>query len=138
MNFKYGKAGALGAAGCSEESHAWRLDASEHTLTQHFRQAPRSAASPIRAELTGSDTCTAAGVTVTAYAPELVLCRSLIAAGMSPDQAMECWRGSMLCLRIRSIGEAAGLEIAGDGVGFRPARLPDAAPPMRRNGRAAP
>ena len=75
---------------------------------------------------------------VTAYTPVLALCRSLIAAGMSPDQAMECWRGSTLALRIRSIGEAAGLEIAGDGVGFRRARQPDAAPPMRKSGRVAP
>ena len=89
---------------------------------------------PIIAELTGSDTCAAAGITVTAYAPALVLCRSLIAAGMSPDQAMECWRGSTLALRIRSIGEAAGLEIAGDGVGFRRARQPDAGLPARLNG----
>ena len=37
----------------------------------------------------------------------------------------------MLCLVVRSIGQAAALEINGDGTGFRPRRQPDAAPPMR-------
>jgi hypothetical protein len=72
------------------------------------------------------------------HTPVLAMCRSLIAAGMSPDQAMECWRGSTLALRIRSIGEAAELEIAGDGLGFRRARKPDAAPLVSFSGEAAP
>ena len=53
-------------------------------------------------------------------------------AELDPDSALEVFRGATLALRIRSIGEAAGLEIAADGVGFRPARQPDAAPPMRQ------
>ncbi len=45
---------------------------------------------------------------------------------------MEVYRGATLALRIRSIGEAAGLEINAEGIGFRPARKPDAAPPVRQ------
>ena len=131
MTSTNGNAGPGGApqTGGSEDCQVGRRDASEYTDPTPYLQARYVT----RAELVGSDTCTAAGLTVTAYAPVLVLCRSLIAAGMSPDQAMECWRGSILALRIRSIGAAAGLEISGDGVGFRRTRQPDAAPPMRLN-----
>jgi hypothetical protein len=87
----------------------------------------------IRAELSGDDTCAAAGITVTAYASVLAMCRALLAAGIDPDTAMECWRGATLAMRVRSIGEAAGLEIAADGVGFRRLRKPDAAPLVRLN-----
>jgi hypothetical protein len=41
-----------------------------------------------------------------------------------------------LCLRVRSIGEGAGLEVDGHGAGFRPARRGGTAPPMRQNGEA--
>ena len=44
--------------------------------------------------------------------------KELIAAGMSPDQALEIYRGSVLAVRVRSIGEAAGLEINSKGTGF--------------------
>jgi hypothetical protein len=88
----------------------------------------------LRAERTGT-TCTAAGIAGRGTTPTLALCKGLIAAGLSPDQALEVYRGATLALRIRSIGEAAGLEINGEGNGFRPARKPDAAPPMRPNGK---
>lgn len=42
-------------------------------------------ADPIRAAVTGSDTCQALGITVRAYAPVLELCRRLVAAGMIPS-----------------------------------------------------
>ena len=63
----------------------------------------------IRAELTGSDTCTAAGLTVRASAPALAMCRELLAAGLDPDRALDVYRNGVLALRIRSIGEAAKL-----------------------------
>ena len=85
-------ASSAGAAGGSEECQAGWRDTSEHAPLSASSQAASVAPGCIVAELTGSDTCTAAGITVTAYAPVLTLCRSLIAAGMSPDQAMECWR----------------------------------------------
>jgi len=89
----------------------------------------------IRADLAGTNTCTGAGITARGTTPVLALCRQLLAAGLDPDRAMEVFRGATLALRIRSIGDAAELEINGDGTGFRRARHPDAAPPMRQNGK---
>jgi hypothetical protein len=62
---------------------------------------------PIRAEIVGADRCHAAGVAVRGAAPVLVLCRTLIAAGLDPGRALLAFRGNVLSLRIRSIGEAA-------------------------------
>ncbi|HYI26319.1 MAG TPA: hypothetical protein VD863_00555, partial [Bradyrhizobium sp.] len=94
--------------------------------------ADQSQTQAIRAELTGSNQVAAADITVTSTTPVLLLCRQLLAAGLNPDQAVDVFRGATLALRVRSIGEAARLEIAGDGVGFRPSRQPDAAPPIRK------
>jgi len=88
----------------------------------------------LRADLIGSNTCSANGITAHGAAPVLILCRQLLAAGLDPDQALHVFRGATLALRVRSIGEAAGLEIGGDGTSFRPRREPDAAPPMRKSG----
>ena len=85
----------------------------------------------LRAELTGSNIATAEGIEVSSESPVLALCRKLIAAGYDPATPLNVYRGKILALRILGIGEAAGLEVAGDGVGFRPARKPDRASPMR-------
>jgi hypothetical protein len=76
----------------------------------------------IRAELIGSNRCAALGMTVSATAPVMALCRQLIAAGHDPGLPLEAWRGPILCLRVRSIGEAAELRLATHGGGFE--RLP--------------
>src|SRR5262245_24936002 len=68
-------------------------------------------AATITAELAGSNTCTAVGITVTGNAPVLMLCRRLLEAGRDPDQALEVYRGATLALRIRSIGEGARLTV---------------------------
>ena len=73
--------------------------------------------SPIRAELIGS-TCKAAGITTRGHAPVLVLCRELIATGCDPDRAMQVFRNATLALRVRSIGEAAKLEVNSKGTSF--------------------
>jgi hypothetical protein len=52
----------------------------------------------------------------------LGLCRQLIAGGHDPGLPLEVWRGPVLCLRVRSIGEAAHLRVATHGGGFE--RLP--------------
>jgi hypothetical protein len=44
-------------------------------------------------------------------APVLALCRKLIEAGHDPATPLEAWRGAILCLRIRSIGEGAQLTV---------------------------
>jgi hypothetical protein len=71
----------------------------------------------IRAELIGSDTCTAVGLTIKSGTPVLALCRTLIEAGHDPGMPLEVYRGDTLCLRVRSIGEAAGLRMDTDKTG---------------------
>jgi hypothetical protein len=90
---------------------------------------------PLRAELVGSNTATALGITVTAAAPVLELCRKLIAAGHDPASRLDAYRGGILCLGVRSIGEAAQLEINGHGTGFKPVREGGAGPPRRQTRR---
>ena len=85
---------------------------------------PQTPARPvIRAELIGGDTCAAGGIVAEANTPVLELCRKLIAAGHHPAARLEAYRGATLCLRVRSIGEAAALELNARGTGFiaRPA-----------------
>jgi hypothetical protein len=81
----------------------------------------------ILAELTGSDRCTALGITVNAYAPVLSLCRQLVAAGHDPAMPLDGYRGGVLALQVRSIGEAAGLDINSKGTGFVRLRSPEKA-----------
>jgi hypothetical protein len=95
---------------------------------------PAPKALPIRAELIGSDTCTAMGIIARGHSPVLTLCRSLIEAGHNPSARLEAYRGSTLCLTVRSIGEGAMLRTATHGVGFE--RVPDAQ--ERRTSRKTP
>jgi hypothetical protein len=87
-----------------------------HTSDAQFLTVSKTAS--VRAELFGSDGCSAVGITVSATSPVLALCRRLIAAGYDPGLPLEAWRGSVLCLRVRSIGEAAQLRVATHGGGF--------------------
>jgi hypothetical protein len=89
----------------------------------------------IRAELIGSSTCTAAGIT--ARGSVLALCQLLVQAGFNPDRPLHAYRGAMLCLIVRSIGDAAGLEINTKGTGFVRHRAVRAGPPMRQKRRGA-
>ena len=74
-------------------------------------------AAPIRAALFGSDQCRAEGCTVRAVSPILETCRRLTQAGYDPDRPLHCYRGDILALRVRSIGEGAALTVktAGNG-----------------------
>jgi len=101
------------------------------------KQRCGAAVGAIVATLSGSDTASAEGISVSSPSPVLALCRKLIAYGFDPAIPIHVFRGDTLALTVRSIGEGARLEIRGDGVGFR--RLPKlgAGPPMRRPGRAA-
>jgi hypothetical protein len=49
----------------------------------------------------------------------MAFCRKLVTAGHDPERPLQAYRGNVLALRVRSIGEGAQLAIAGDGVGFR-------------------
>jgi hypothetical protein len=71
----------------------------------------------IRAELSSDSYATALGVTVRSPSPVLALCRKLIEAGYDPGTPLEAYRGDTLCLRVRSIGEAAGLRMDTDKTG---------------------
>ena len=88
---------------------------------KRFSRFPRPQAE-IRAELIGSNECAAAGLTISGRAPVLALCRQLIADGHDPGLPLEVWRGPVLCLRVRSIGEAAQLRVATHGGGFERSR----------------
>jgi hypothetical protein len=90
--------------------------------------------STIHAELTGSDTATAVGLTACGHAPTLRLCRELLLAGFDGSRPLYCYRDTMLCLIIRSIGEAAHIKINSKGTGFVRCRLPvRIAPPVARS-----
>lgn len=91
----------------------------------------------IRAELIGSDTCSAHGFIARSSCPVLALCRKLLAAGFDSGRTLHAYRGTTLCLMVRSIGEAAGLEISSGGTRFIRYREARAASPVRRNGRGA-
>jgi hypothetical protein len=82
------------------------------------RETQNSTGRTLRAELTGSDVCTAEGFSAVGAAPVLMLCRKLVKAGFDPRTPLEAWRNRTLALRVRSIGEAALLEINSKGTGF--------------------
>jgi hypothetical protein len=42
------------------------------------------------------------------------LCRALVAAGQDPNRPLHAYRGDVLCLRLRSIGEGARLTVEDD------------------------
>jgi hypothetical protein len=91
---------------------------------------------PIHVELAWSDHATALGTVVKGGAPVLQLCRLLIEAGHDPATPLEAWRGGTLCLRIRAIGDAAGMCVSDDNIGrprFRRQRTNAAASPIRKN-----
>jgi hypothetical protein len=90
----------------------------------------------IRAELIG-DACSALGITVAGIAPILKLCRRLVETGHDPNRPLSVFRNGALALVIRSIGEAAQLEVSPRGSGF--VRHPGvrAGPPVRQITKAA-
>lgn len=98
---------------------------------------PPDSSKAIRAEISGDNRCKALGIISESTTPVLNLCRKLVAAGVDPALALEAWRGPILCLRIRSIGEAARLEVNSGGTGFEPFRASRAAPPMRHTAQPA-
>jgi hypothetical protein len=71
----------------------------------------RSKQAAVRADIIGSDRCTAEGLTACGSAPVLALCRRLLAAGVDPDRPLCAYRGDMLSIAIRSIREGAALTV---------------------------
>jgi hypothetical protein len=83
----------------------------------------------LTARLVGSDTATALDLTAQSTSPVLHLARKLVAAGHDPALPLHAYRGGTLAVLVRSIGEAARLEINAYGTGFRPHRGADAGSP---------
>jgi hypothetical protein len=77
-------------------------------------KSKRKASGPINATLTGSDCCEALGITARGRAPVLDLCRALVAAGHDPRRPLHAYRGDVLALKVRSIGEGAKLIVKED------------------------
>ena len=103
--------GAVAAFGASEIDGLGQHVVSETNRHQQLSQAP------IRAALFGSNRCETEGIIVYGYAPVLDLCRALIKAGHDPKRALHAYRGGVLALAVRSIGEGARLTVADDGRG---------------------
>jgi hypothetical protein len=76
----------------------------------------------IRAQLSSDTYATAVGITlngshltVRSPSPVLVLCRELVETSTyASSTPLDVYRGNTLCLRVRSIGEGAGLTIASE------------------------
>jgi hypothetical protein len=120
---------AANGGGSGNDVHAAKLNTPVNTRTAATNQV-------LRADLIGTDACSAAGITTTGNAPVLVLCRRLLAAGHDPATRLEVYRGATLALIVRSIGEAAQLEINSKGSDFAAHRpRVRTAPPVRKTGR---
>src|SRR5262245_50761601 len=78
------------------------------TSAKKSKQVPAA----IVAQLVGGR-CTAVGLGLGAWgsAPCLALCRKLIAHGVPPETPLAVYRGEVLALRIRTVGEGAQLTV---------------------------
>jgi hypothetical protein len=74
----------------------------------------------VHAQIDADNAVSAYGYTAVSTSPVLALCRDLIDAGHLPTAPMLVFRGTMLCLNVRSLEEAAALEVAPRGIGFVP------------------
>jgi hypothetical protein len=95
-------------------------------------QVATSRQEPIRAELSGSSVCIAAGLKINTGSPVLAICRQLIEAGVDPALRLECYRGDVLALSVSSIAIGAQLRVRGNGAGFEitPTATRPTAPPV--------
>jgi hypothetical protein len=98
------------ACGAPEQDQLGGPVGSENGLPPHSTQ-------DIRAELVGIDTCIAAGQVARGATPVLAMCRQLIKAGHAPNLSLRAYRGDVLCVTVRRIGEGAHLAVktAGNG-----------------------
>jgi hypothetical protein len=97
----------------------------------------------IRAELIGENECRAGSIVVrSSNAPILLICRKLVEAGVDPSQRLHAYRGDVLCVAIRSIGEGAKTTVKDRPHGpvfekWRPLSTPPVAQPSRFEGAVA-
>src|SRR5262245_39791864 len=101
---------AVGAAGRQRITFDQQNDPANITTARH-NTSPAPATRALRAVIIGSNQAEANGVTAHGHAPVLALCRALIEAGHDPNTPLEAYRGTTLCLKVRSIGEGARLTV---------------------------
>ena len=65
----------------------------------------------IVAQLIGQDRAQADDIVVRSRSPVFALCRALLAAGANPNSKLECFRGSVLALTVKTVGIGAKLTI---------------------------
>jgi hypothetical protein len=65
----------------------------------------------IIAQLIGDDRAQAGDIVARGRSPVFALCRALLAAGANPNSKLECFRGSVLALTVKTIGIGAKLTI---------------------------
>jgi hypothetical protein len=65
----------------------------------------------IIAQLIGHDRAQAGDLVVRSRSPVFALCRALLAAGANPNSKLECFRGSVLALTVKTIGIGAKLTV---------------------------
>jgi hypothetical protein len=106
---------------------------SPYASSKYENQRCGAQAGGIVAKLSDCNNCTALGLTARSSSPVIVLCRTLIAAGHDPALPMHVFRGGTLALVVRSIGEAARLEVSGNGSGFIARCDRRASPPIAPN-----
>jgi hypothetical protein len=87
-------------------------------LNRPIGRRAQASVTPIGAELSGSDICTALGITVRGHAPILLPCRRLIEAGHDSNRPLHTYRDETLCLTISSMSAGACLEVNAKGTGF--------------------
>jgi len=81
----------------------------------------------IRAQLSSDTIAVSVGIEIKSPSPVLALCRRLLDEGCASSASLQAFRGDTLCLTVRSIGEAAELEVVG-GKFSRPQRRSIARP----------
>jgi hypothetical protein len=96
----------------------------------------------VSARIYGSERCHAEGFTVRGSSPVLAICRRLVEAGFDPDRPLHAYRGDLLCLVVRSIGEGANLTVKERPFGpvfetWKGFPTPPVSPPMRQKRQAA-
>ena len=98
----------------------------------------------IIARLTNDDVAQAGDIVARSRTPVFALCRALLAAGANPNSRLECFRGSVLALTVKSVGIGAKLtirETVTDGprvVRWKPLQDRDVFVPVRQNDDPAP
>ena len=98
----------------ADSANGLRATCSAGGLNDREAKPSHNTTQVISAELIGSNQASAAGIVAIGHAPVSKLCRRLIEAGHNPDLPLEVYRGTTLCLRVRSIDKGAALSVEDD------------------------